>query len=234
MLNTLLLFDIDGTLVKGARAARTAFAMAVQARLGVSVDLSTLELPGRTDYWIMEEILRKHGLPADRGTRDNLQESFLQHFHEAVREQPGQVLPGVRPLLDVLSRKPATVLGLGTGNLERSARMKLAAHGLDTYFAVGGFGDDGLERHAIIATGIARAQKHYGTPFDRIAVIGDTLHDISCAKVNGVHILAVATGPHDIDTLKQAGATVVFPDLSQTDAIVQAIDVLPPSTHAAH
>ncbi len=232
MLNTLLLFDIDGTLVKGARGARTAFARAIHAQLGVEVDLSTLELPGRTDYWIMEEILRRNGLPTDRQTRDHLQESFLQHFHEAVREQPGQVLPGVRPLLDALSGKPATVLGLGTGNLERSARMKLAAHGLDTYFAVGGFGDDGLERNAIIAAGIARAQTHYGRPFERIAVIGDTLHDISCAKANGVHCLAVATGPNDVDTLTQAGATAAFSDLSQTDVVMQAIDALPQSAHA--
>ena len=233
MLNTLLLFDVDGTLLKGARGARTAFARAMQARLGVAVDLSSLELPGRTDYWIMQEILRSNGLPTDRATRDMLQESFLEHFQEAVREQPGQVLPGVRPLLDALRVKPATVLGLGTGNLQRSARMKLAAHSLDTYFGVGGFGDDGLERNAIIAAGIARAQQQHRTPFDRVVVIGDTLHDISCAKANGVHCVAVATGPNDVETLTQAGATVAFVDLSRTEVVVQAIDALPRSAHAA-
>jgi phosphoglycolate phosphatase-like HAD superfamily hydrolase len=232
MLNTLLLFDVDGTLIKGARGARTAFARAIQACLSVEVDLSTLELPGRTDYWIMQEILRTNGLPTDQATRDLLQESFLEHFHEAVREQPGQVLPGVRPLLDVLQHKPATVLGLGTGNLQRSARMKLAAHGLDAYFALGGFGDDGLERNAIIAAGIARAQQQHRTPFDRVVVIGDTLHDIACAKANGAHSIAVATGPTDVDTLTQAGATVAFEDLSHTEEVVQAIDALPRSTHA--
>jgi phosphoglycolate phosphatase-like HAD superfamily hydrolase len=233
MLNTLLLFDVDGTLVKGARGARTAFARAIQTRLSVEVDLSGLELPGRTDYWIMEEILRSNGLPTDRATRDMLQEAFLEHFHEAVQQQPGQVLPGVRPLLDRLTQKPATVLGLGTGNLQRSARMKLAAHGLDVYFAVGGFGDDGLERNAIIAAGITRAQRRHGTPFDRVVVIGDTLHDIACAIANGAHSIAVATGPADVETLRQAGATVVFVDLSETDAVVEAIDALPRSTHPA-
>jgi phosphoglycolate phosphatase-like HAD superfamily hydrolase len=233
MVDTLLLFDVDGTLIKGARAARTAFARAIEARLRVAVDLSSLELPGRTDYWIMEEILRTNGLPTDRATREALQESFLEHFERAVREAPGQVLPGVRPLLDALSRSPAIVLGLGTGNLERSARMKLAAHGLDAYFAVGGFGDDGLERDAIIAAGIARAQRRHGTRFDRVAVIGDTLHDIACARANGAHSVAVATGPADVETLRRAGATVAFPDLSETTAVLQAIDALPRSSHAA-
>lgn len=233
MVTTLLLFDVDGTLIKGARAARTAFARAIEARLRVAVDLSSLELPGRTDHWIMDQILRTNGLPTDRATREMLQESFLEHFQEAVREQPGQVLPGVRPLLDALARSPAIVLGLGTGNLERSARMKLAAHGLDTYFTVGGFGDDGIERAAIIAAGIARAQRRHGTRFDRVAVIGDTLHDIACARANGVHSVAVATGPTDTDTLRRAGATVTFADFSETDAVVRAIEGLPRSSHAA-
>lgn len=231
MLQTLLLFDIDGTLIKGARSARTAFARAIQSCLGVSVDLSTLNSAGKTDYRIMQEIFEQHRLPADGVDWDALRASFLHHIEEAVRLEPGEPCPGVRPLLDALAHKHATAVALGTGNLKSSAYAKLAAHGLDGYFATGGFGDDSIDRNAIITVGITRAQAHHGVRFERVAVIGDTPYDIGAAQANRVHSLCVATGPFDAESLRASGATVVLPDFSQTEAVMRAIDSLPPSGH---
>lgn len=231
MLDTLLLFDIDGTLIVGSRAARVAFSRAIQTCQGVTVDLSALESAGKTDYQIMKDILDVHGLRSTTADWQALQVAFLEHFAEAVRLDPGQICPGVRPLLDALDRRPHTVLGLGTGNLEQSARMKLAAHGLEGYFETGGFGDDGVDRDAIIAAGIVRAQTRYGCRFDRIAVIGDTPHDIACARANDVHSLGVATGPFPVEALTAAGATVTLADLTQTDAVIEALVALPRSHH---
>jgi phosphoglycolate phosphatase-like HAD superfamily hydrolase len=137
----------------------------------------------------------------------------------------------VRSFLDVLSQRAGTVLALGTGNLEQSARMKLAAHGLDRYFETGGFGEDGIERDALIAAGIARAQSRYRMGFARVVVIGDTPADVACARANRVHSLGVATGPCDVQALRQAGATLVYADLSRTPTIVEALDALPPTSH---
>lgn len=233
MLQTLLLFDIDGTLIKGARSARTAFARAIQSCLGVTVDLSTLNSAGKTDYRIMQEIFEQHRLPADRVDWDALRASFLHHIEAAVRLEPGEPCPGVRPLLETLIREPVMTVALGTGNLKSSAYAKLAAHGLDGYFATGGFGDDSIDRNAIITVGIARAEAHRGVRFDRVVVVGDTPYDIASAQANRVHSLAVATGPFDVESLRAAGATVVLSDFMQTEAVIRAIDSLPPSEHAA-
>lgn len=229
MLKTLLLFDIDGTLIKGARSARTAFAKAIESCFGVTVDLSTLNSAGKTDYRIMQEIFEEHRLPADRVDWDALRASFVHHIEEAVRLEPGEPCPGVRPLLDALAQQPATAVALGTGNLKPSAYAKLAAHNLDGYFATGGFGDDSIDRNAIITVGIARAEAHYGMRFERVAVVGDTLYDIAAAQANRVHSLAVATGPFDVEALRAAGATVVVPDFKQTEAVLSAIESLPAS-----
>ncbi len=233
MLTTLLLFDIDGTLIIGSRAARAAFARAIHTCLGATVDLSTLQSAGKTDLRIMEEIIDEHGLQRDRVEWETLRAAFLAHFADAVRLDPGQVGPGVRALLEALSGRAGTVLALGTGNLKESARMKLAAHGLDTYFETGGFGDDSPDRDELIAAGIARAQARHRTSFERVVVVGDTPFDVACARANHVHSLAVATGPFDAESLRQAGATLVVPDCTDTDAIVAALDALPPTHHRA-
>lgn len=229
MLNTLLLFDIDGTLIKGSRAARIAFARAIQTCLGVDVDLSALQSAGKTDYRIMREIVEEHRLPRERVDWEALRTSFLHHFEDAIRLDPGQICPGVRSLLEVFSRQAGIVLALGTGNLERSARMKLAAHDLDAFFATGGFGDDGIDREAVITAGIARAEAHHRTGFQRVVVVGDTPHDVACARANKVHSVCVATGPFNVETLRLAGAMLVFPDFTWTQAVVLAIDSLPPT-----
>lgn len=228
MHDTLLLFDIDGTLIRGSRAARAAFAKAIHTCLGATVDLSALNSAGKTDRRIMRQIVEEHGLPHARVDWQALEASFLAHFQEAVRLDPGQICPGVRPLLEALSVRPETVLGLGTGNLERTARMKLGAHGLNAYFGIGGFGDDGIERDAVIAAGIARAEARYRARFERIVVVGDTPYDIAGARANRVHSACVATGPVDAETLRAAGATLVFDDLTQTDAVIRALESLPP------
>ncbi len=129
----LLLFDIDGTLIRGSRAARMAFAAAVQACLGAAIDTSTLESAGKTDFRIMQEILDGQGLD-DATIEEDLLACYVQQLVDAVGVDPGQVCPGVRPLLHRLAAAEGIVLALGTGNLERCARIKLAAHDLGGYF----------------------------------------------------------------------------------------------------
>ncbi len=233
MPTTLLLFDIDGTLIIGSRAARAAFARAIHICLGVEVDLSTLQSAGKTDPRIMQEIIDEHGLHRGGVDWEALRAAFLAHFADAVRLDPGRVGPGVRPLLEALSRRAGTVLALGTGNLQESARMKLAAHGLDAYFDTGGFGDDSPDRDALIAAGIARVQARRRTSFDRVVVVGDTPFDVACARANRAHSLAVATGPFDLETLRRAGATLAVADFSETDVVVAAVDALLSTNHRA-
>ncbi|MDR7555550.1 MAG: HAD hydrolase-like protein [Armatimonadota bacterium] len=220
---TLLLFDVDGTLVRRSGAARLAFARALQEGFGVVPDLRALDTAGRTDALIIRDVLRSHGLPAADGALTALREGFLRHLAQTVREQPGEVCPGVRPLLEALAARADMYLALGTGNLERGARLKLAVHDLDRYFPTGGFGDDAPERAAIIAAGIARARAHYRTPFDRIVVVGDTPHDLAAARANGAACLCVATGVYGLEALRAAGAALLFPDLTDLDAVVAAL-----------
>lgn len=232
MATTLLLFDIDGTLIRGSRAGQVAYARAIHGWLGILVDLNGIQFSGRTDLLILGDILTRYGQARELALTPEMEAAYVRHFAEALSDDPGTVCPGVRELLHVLSGRAGMQLAIGTGNLERVARMKLAVHRLETYFETGGFGSDAAAREDVIAAGIARTEARRGVRFDRIVVLGDTPHDVVAAHANDVHSLGVATGSFDQDTLRQAGATVIMPDLAGTDAVIRAIEALPPVRRA--
>lgn len=227
--DTLLLFDIDGTLVRGSLAGPHAYVKAVRTVFGVDADLIGLELSGKTDLINLRDLLARHGLDPDQAGSARLHDAYLGHLAELLRSDPGEVCPGVHRLLRTLQAEPWVRLALGTGNLEQGARLKLEAHGLAGYFATGGFGSDAVERAAIIAAGIAKAELRFGARFDRVAVIGDTPRDIACAMANGVYGIGVATGSYGIGELRRAGAARVFSDFSSSGDFLAAISALPPS-----
>jgi phosphoglycolate phosphatase-like HAD superfamily hydrolase len=53
--------------------------------------------------------------------------------------------------------------------------------------------------------------------------VGDTPRDVAAARANGCRCVAVATGHYDVAELREAGATVVLPDLTDRDATIAAI-----------
>ncbi len=135
------------------------------------------------------------------------------------------VLPGVREVLHALDGRPDVFLGLLTGNYEQGARIKLEYFDLWRYFRCGAYGDDSLDRHALVPVAIERS-RHAGCPPVAprdVVIIGDTPLDVACARDAGVSCLAVATGGYSVDALRATGAGTVFESLSDTNAVVQAL-----------
>lgn len=218
MRDTLLIFDIDGTLIE-TRAGRQAFNLALQKVFGLTEAAGTVPMAGRTDPAIYAEVCAQHGL--DPATFGAWKLEFLASLADALVTDPGRVLPGVWDLVQGCSEEPAFALALGTGNVEEGARLKLACHDLNRFFPTGGFGADGINRDEVIARGIARARAHYACEFERIVVIGDTPHDIQCGRNNACLTLGVATGPYREEQLWACGADHVFPEFTDTRGVIQ-------------
>jgi phosphoglycolate phosphatase-like HAD superfamily hydrolase len=183
-------------------------------------------MPGRTDAWIVSDAAAAHSVPLDR--LDRFHDVYLGHLaHELERPGPRKgIMPGVVPLLDALSARPDVYLALLTGNYERAARLKLEYFDLWRYFQCGAFGDDAPDRNGLLPKALARIQACGGPTVDpgEAVVIGDTPLDVMCAVSGGARSLAVATGGYDADTLRQAGADIVFDDLSDTGAVLRALE----------
>jgi len=215
------LFDVDGTLLLTEGAAREAFACAVGDHLGVGDDLKDINFSGRIEPLILRDILRKHGRSFDSAEEARFWDSVFAHMRRLLGPGRGRLMPGIAQLLDRIAAEPGWVMGLLTGNMTQMARIKLGHFGLEGRFAFGGFGEMAADRDALACALVRRVEREYGVPAQRCVVVGDTVHDIACARAAGARVIAVATGGTDLATLAAAEPDLLLDDLQEADAIIR-------------
>jgi len=186
-----------------------------------------IDMPGRTDHWILSDAFALHGLEAGVPQLTRFRDVYLGHLAAELEKPHARkiVMPGVRALLDALSARDDVFLALLTGNYEAAARAKLEYFDLWKYFPCGAFGDSAPDRNGLLPKAVARVAACGGpaVPAERAIVIGDTPLDVACAAASGARSIAVATGSFSVDQLRQAGADIVFEDLSNTADVLEAI-----------
>ena len=225
----LILFDIDGTLVLTGGAGMRAMNRACQDLVRNENAMAGVTFAGRTDWSILDDILRNHGHTLDEIRLDDLRRRYVVHLEEEI-QLPGRgvkdVMPGIRSLLAALASREDVRVGLLTGNFIEGARIKLEYFDLWKYFPWGAFGGDAASRNDLVPIALARAREHGidGVAPSKILVVGDTPNDIECAVVAGATPVAVATGSYTVDQLRAAGAEIVFEDLSDTTAFLRLLD----------
>ena len=226
-----LLFDLDGTLTQGGGAGSRALARALQARKGSLAELRNLRLDGMTDRAITRILLavdhhdKTLPLPArlelvNAADIDEVLTAYLAALEEECAKRAYLPQPGIAVLVEQLAGTAGVILGLGTGNLQRGAELKLRSAGLWGPWRFGGYGSDAEPREEIIRTAWLRAQALGATEG---LVIGDTPRDISAAHQAGLPALAVATGRYTLDELAENGADQVAQDFSDTEKALRLL-----------
>lgn len=217
----LFLFDLDGTLVSTGGAGMRALSSAFFELFGIADAMAAIEPSGKTDPAIFREMILTC-LKRDPRTDEiaRLGECYLAHLEREMRVPGGKgVLPGVAAFVRHLSDRRDAVIALGTGNLERGARLKLAPHGLNPFFTTGGFGSDAEERADVLRFGHRRAEAASGRiAAEDVFVIGDTPLDVAAAGRAGFRSVAVATGGASLDALRESRPEFIMPDLTHAFA----------------
>lgn len=208
------LFDVDGTLLWTDGAARQALALALGDHFGLDDDLGDIAFGGRTDPLILGDIARKHRLALADGEAARFWPRVYAHMHRLLTPGRGRLLPGVTALLGRVDAEPGWVAALLTGNNREMARIKLEHFGLAERFAFGAFGDDGPDRDAIARVAVRRAAERTGVEPARCVVVGDTEHDVACARAAGARAVAVATGTRSRAELEPHAPDLLLDDLS--------------------
>jgi phosphoglycolate phosphatase len=225
----LVLFDIDGTLLRSDGAGRRAINRALREIFG-STGPTDYWFDGKTDPQIVRELMRLEGHDDDRIDADmeRLLGRYVQCLHEELGA-PGfspRPLPGVAELLDALEQRGDVILGLLTGNIEPGARAKLEAVGLQPdRFRVGAFGSDHEHRPELPAIARRRTLEQLGVSLEgnAMVVIGDTPADVTCGRALGARAIGVATGRFSVEELLRHRPVAVFEDLSSTEQVLQVI-----------
>lgn len=225
-----ILFDIDGTILRTDGAGRRAMERALVDVFGTSGE-PRYRYDGKTDGQIVRELMR--AAEFDEATIDRRMPDVIAAYvgllHDELRTGAERVhcFAGVVNLIAALETRSDRVLGLLTGNVEPGAFAKLKAAGLaGTRFRVNAFGSDHEDRHALPAIALARAREILATDVtgDALILIGDTPSDIACGRGIGARAIGVATGQYSVADLTACQPHAAFADLCDTDAVLAAID----------
>lgn len=226
---TLILWDVDHTLIENGGVSKEAYALAFELLVGRAPSVRPVT-DGRTDFQIMTDLLEANSVD----TRDyvdvaQFEGALVEAMTIKAPELPsrGYVLPGVLEALAALSAMQEVIQSVLTGNIAPNAAAKVGAFDLDKWvdLDVGGFGSDDKVRSRLVDASRRKVSAKYGRQFDQAStiLIGDTPLDVMAAHDGGAKVLAVATGVHGTDELARAGADVVLEDLSDLEHLLATL-----------
>jgi len=223
----LILFDIDGTLMRTAGIGRESMEKAFKKTFGLRNGFDKIQMMGRTDPSILKEAMTNNDLKWNEKQAGRFKESYCDFFIESIQipRHDKHLCPGVRELLEILMDNSDFIVGLLTGNWQETAEIKLEYFGIDHFFKLGAFADDSEIRDELLPFALQRIKDETGLdiPPSQTWIIGDTPLDVKCAEPHGAKTLAVATGFHNTEDLENANADFVFENLEDTQQILKTL-----------
>jgi phosphoglycolate phosphatase-like HAD superfamily hydrolase len=223
-----VLFDIDGTILRTGGAGRRTMNQIFGELWGVENAFDGITADGKTDPMIFREMLLRHEVEVeDESTAiAEIRRRYEAGFGAEMATSSAMLMPGVEPLLAALHNRNDVAVGLLTGNLEVTARIKVEHFGLGRYFPFGAFSSDHEVRRRLPPVAVQRASTWLGRSIGmgpHVAILGDTPHDIDCALANGCTAVGVAAARYSSDDLRAAGAHVTLPDLASIQGALAAL-----------
>jgi phosphoglycolate phosphatase len=214
----LVLFDIDGTLVRRAGPHhREALVRAIRRVTGMETTTDGIPVQGMLDPVILSVMMRAAGAQAReiRAAMPELQRAAERYYLRACPVLTAKHCPAVLPVLERLTRNDV-LLGLVTGNLTRIGWRKLERAGLRDYFRFGAFGEMAKTRAGLARLAIreARAKRWIvrGAP---MSLIGDAPQDIEAARANGLRAISVRTGISPVEDLEKLRPDLLLRNLHE-------------------
>ena len=229
----LILFDIDGTLLKsrgvGLRAMQAALEDLHPARHpGDTHDVAAIDTAGRLDPLIWRELLDQRGIEATSEGHEAFRRVYGDRLHSMIEaERPVVCLDGAAEAVAWVRDHPRLIAALLTGNYSETGRLKVAGAGIDPDdFVFGVWGSEADNRRGLPPIGIARGSEHLGRPLrpEEAVIVGDTPADIDCARAAGCPVIAVATGRFTTRELSSHDPDEVLEDLSDLDRFISTLE----------
>lgn len=231
----ILLWDLDGTLVRGRFGAFKDYTVPMLEKVfGTAGSLHGLVVSGMTDLQIVEEALRGAGITREHinSRRDELLRCYMDEMKRATGSglQILEAMPGAREVLARIAEHPRYRSALLTGNIEPAAKLKVEITGLAEFFQLpGAFGDESFDRRDLPAIAAQRINEHLGADLrpGQFIVVGDTPNDIACARHFGARVVAVATGRvHSAEELSAHEPDALLSDLLDADLVIKTLGTL--------
>lgn len=217
-----LLFDIDGTLLRAYGAGSEAMRRAAELVLGERCRGAKIDLGGALDPWIFERLAEHGGYEVDHHAHARFRPLYAQLLVEQLDKPESRcvAMPGVHALLSHLRQAKCATIGVLTGNYRETGAIKLQRAGIEVeQFEISAWGDMAKTRPGLVPVALAQLP-HRVAPRD-VIVIGDTVKDVHAAHENGALCLAVTTGGATRAQLEAARADIVLDNLEDLETVLR-------------
>ncbi|MBZ0275464.1 MAG: HAD hydrolase-like protein, partial [Anaerolineae bacterium] len=148
---------------------------------------------------------------------------IARHLSQMIDDFPIEPCPGALDVIQNLVAQNSLLLGILTGNVSTTAPLKLHAAGFNpSWFAVGAYGSESLDRNDLPFLALERAERLRGHPIpaESVVVVGDTPADVACARAVGAVSIAVRTGFSSPESLNAARPDYLLDDLTDFFSVV--------------
>ena len=124
MQKTLILWDIDGTILHSTGAGMKALNEALGTVFGIKGSFEGIDFAGRTDPLIVRQIFARFGIEYSPANFAKYVEGYFAALPRMLAANNARVLPGVLEILGRAAEHPGAAQGLLTGNLRRGAQIE--------------------------------------------------------------------------------------------------------------
>ncbi len=220
----LVLFDIDGILLKSGAVGRDYWKIVIKKHFGIETNMHNIDMQGKTDRAILAELLVFEGIKNPENDKRFLiaLNDIGNVVTEIIKDKKLEKIPNVENFVKQLIQKKHMV-GLLTGNTFEKAKVKLENADIWKYFKAGGFGNRSQKRSDLVQIALENVKEKTGVGFKKndIFLVGDTVRDVRCAKEAGVKIVAVATGKETIQDLEKEKPDYLFKNFNNLEKLIE-------------
>ncbi len=220
----LVLFDVDGILLKFGAVGRDYWKVIIKKHFGIETNRHNIDMQGKTDRAILAELLVLEGIKDPESDKRFLiaLNDIGNVVAEIIKDKKLEKIPNVENFVKQLIQEKH-IVGLLTGNTREKARAKLENAGLWKYFKAGGFGNRSQKRSDLVQIALEDVKEKTGVEFEKkdVFLIGDTIRDIRCAKETGVKIVAVATGEQTVQYLEEEKPNYLFENFNNFEKLIE-------------
>lgn len=232
MSKTLIIFDIDGTLLYSNRVDSRCFAEAYQQLYNKPFPtIDWRQYPAVSDTVIFETVINAHfnRVPTEKEVAI-FQEIFVSLIQQKRVEQPDEFkeVPGAVNAINRLREDNRFELGIATGGWRAPAMVKLSHIAISTTGVAAAFADGHYSRSSIIEESISKAKSNPGV-IGRVVYVGDATWDVSTTREMQIPFVGIRM-KGDFEVLSQAGAQTILQNYSNFENFLFAVEnaVIPP------
>lgn len=184
-----ILFDIDGTLLESIDLDTECYIKAVKAILGeVVIRPDWGAYPEVTALAILREILHDNNLTLENRKLEAVREEFGRIIASTLQAgHPCRAREGALGTIDFLKKNKGVQIGLATGDWSHTARLKLAAAGVNHEGLPLSSSDQSHNRIEIMQD----AFRKLPGPFQKIVYVGDGEWDLKASQELGWNFIGV-------------------------------------------